>query len=78
VSEFLFVQVERDGDAPTIWLNRSEKRKILGRRTMEELTNALRKVGDSDVRGVVLAGVSSAPVTTSRRLPARIWRQSGS
>jgi len=59
VTEFLFVQVERDGDAATIWLNRPEKRNILSRRMMEELTTALRGVGDSDVRGVVLAARGS-------------------
>lgn len=55
MSEFLFVQVERDADAATIWLNRPEKRNILSRRMMEELTFALREIGESDARGVVLA-----------------------
>ncbi len=55
MNESLFVQVERDGDAATVWLNRPEKRNILSRQMMEELTAALEEIGDSRVRGVVLA-----------------------
>jgi enoyl-CoA hydratase/carnithine racemase len=55
VSEFLFVQVEHEGDGATVWLNRPEKRNILSRRMMEELTTALAEIGEGDARGVVLA-----------------------
>lgn len=55
MSEFLFVQVEREGDTATVWLNRPDKRNILSRRMMEELTTALCEIGEGDARGVVLA-----------------------
>lgn len=59
MSEFLFVDVEREGDVATIWLSRPEKRNILSRRMMEELTSALGEVAVSEARGVVLAARGS-------------------
>lgn len=53
--EFQYVQVERAGDVVTVWLNRPEKRNILSRQMMEELTAALLDAGASDARAVVLA-----------------------
>jgi enoyl-CoA hydratase/carnithine racemase len=47
--------VKRDGDIVTITLNRPEKRNALALAVMAEVTAAVREVGDSDARGVVIA-----------------------
>jgi enoyl-CoA hydratase/carnithine racemase len=47
--------VKREGPIVTITLNRPEKRNALATAVMLELTAALREVGASDARGVVLA-----------------------
>jgi enoyl-CoA hydratase/carnithine racemase len=52
--------VKRDADIVTITLNRPEKRNALSLPLMAELTAAVREVGRSDARGVVLA--ASGPV----------------
>jgi enoyl-CoA hydratase/carnithine racemase len=50
------VLVEREGPFVTITMNRPERRNALSLEHMRELTAALRQVGDSDARGVILAG----------------------
>jgi enoyl-CoA hydratase/carnithine racemase len=50
------VLVERAGPFATITMNRPERRNALSLEHMRELTAALRQVGDSDARGVILAG----------------------
>jgi enoyl-CoA hydratase/carnithine racemase len=50
------VLVEREGPFVTITMNRPERRNALSLEHMRELTAALREVGDSDARGVILAG----------------------
>jgi enoyl-CoA hydratase/carnithine racemase len=47
--------VKHEGPIVTITLNRPEKRNALAMEVMRELTTALREVGASDARGVVLA-----------------------
>ena len=47
--------VKHEGPISTITLNRPEKRNALALDVMQELTAAVREVGDSDARGVVLA-----------------------
>ena len=50
------VLVERDGPFATITMNRPERRNALSLEHMRELTAAFRQVGESDARGVILAG----------------------
>jgi len=50
------VLVERDGPFVTITMNRPERRNALSLEHMRELAAAFRQVGDSDARGVILAG----------------------
>jgi enoyl-CoA hydratase/carnithine racemase len=47
--------VKHEGPISTITLNRPEKRNALALDVMQELTAAIREVGDSDARGAVLA-----------------------
>jgi len=47
--------VKHEGPISTITLNRPEKRNALALEVMRELTAAIREVGDSDARGMVLA-----------------------
>lgn len=51
-----YIEVSRSGDFTTITMNRPEQRNALSRAHLAELTAAFRAVGDSDARGVVLAG----------------------
>ncbi len=73
--------VSRDGDVATITLNRPEKRNALAYDVMVELAAALRQVGASDARAVVLAAtgpvfsaghnfgdLAGAELQTARRL----------
>ncbi len=53
---FQMVLVEREGPFATITMNRPERRNALSLEHMRELTAALRQVGESDARGVILAG----------------------
>lgn len=53
---FEMVLVEREGPFATITMNRPERRNALSLEHMRELTSAFREVGDSDARGVILAG----------------------
>ncbi len=53
---FEMVLVERDGPFATITMNRPERRNALSLEHMRELTAAFRQVGESDARGVILAG----------------------
>jgi enoyl-CoA hydratase/carnithine racemase len=53
---FDMVLVERDGPFATITMNRPERRNALSLEHMRELTAAFREVGESDARGVILAG----------------------
>jgi len=50
------VLVERQGPFFTITMNRPERRNALSLEHMRELTAAFRQVGESDARGVILAG----------------------
>ena len=50
------VVVEREGAFVTVTMNRPERRNALSLEHMRELTAAFRQVGDSDARGVILAG----------------------
>ena len=47
--------LKREGDITTVTLNRPEKRNALALDVMEELTAALREVGESGALGVILA-----------------------
>jgi len=47
--------LKREGDITTLTLNRPEKRNALALDVMEELTAALREVGESGALGVILA-----------------------
>src|ERR1700743_2923285 len=53
---FEMVLVERQGPFSTITMNRPERRNALSLEHMRELTAAFRQVGESDARGVILAG----------------------
>jgi enoyl-CoA hydratase/carnithine racemase len=53
---FEMVLVERDGPFVTVTMNRPERRNALSLEHMRELTAAFRQVGESDARGVILAG----------------------
>lgn len=53
---FEMVLVERNGPFATITMNRPERRNALSLEHMRELTAAFRQVGESDARGVILAG----------------------
>jgi enoyl-CoA hydratase/carnithine racemase len=53
---FQMVLVERQGPFATITMNRPARRNALSLEHMRELTAALRQVGESDARGVILAG----------------------
>jgi enoyl-CoA hydratase/carnithine racemase len=53
---FEMVLVEQDGPFATITMNRPERRNALSLEHMRELTAAFRQVGESDARGVILAG----------------------
>src|ERR1700729_921526 len=50
------ILVERSGDFVTVTMNRPERRNALSLEHMRELIAAFRRVGDSDARGVILAG----------------------
>ena len=54
--EFEHILVERSGDFATVTMNRPERRNALSLEHMRELITAFRDLGDSDARGVVLAG----------------------
>ncbi len=53
---FEMVLVERDGPFVTITMNRPERRNALSVAHMHELIAAFRQAGQSDARGVILAG----------------------
>jgi enoyl-CoA hydratase/carnithine racemase len=53
--EHLLVDSADDGAVITVTLNRPEKRNALALELMTELTHALRTIGKSDARGVILA-----------------------
>jgi enoyl-CoA hydratase/carnithine racemase len=53
---FEMVLVQADGPFATITMNRPERRNALSLEHMRELTAAFRQVGESDARGVILAG----------------------
>lgn len=50
------VQLEHHEGFTTIWMNLPKRRNALSLRHMEDLIQAFRRVGDSDARGVILAG----------------------
>src|SRR5207237_2485803 len=50
------VIVERDAEFVTIWMNRPDRRNALSLAHMRELLAAFEAAGDSEARGVVLAG----------------------
>ncbi|HLL78870.1 MAG TPA: enoyl-CoA hydratase/isomerase family protein, partial [Ktedonobacteraceae bacterium] len=49
------IEVTYTGDFATITMNNPKRRNALSLRHMNELTRAFREVGDSPVRGVILA-----------------------
>jgi enoyl-CoA hydratase/carnithine racemase len=53
---FEMVLVERNGPFFTITMNRPERRNALSLEHMRELTAAFRQAGNTDARGVILAG----------------------
>lgn len=53
---FEMVVVERDGPFATITMDRPKRRNALSLAHLRELITAFREVGDSDARGIVLAG----------------------
>jgi enoyl-CoA hydratase/carnithine racemase len=50
------VRVERDGEFARVTMNMAERRNALSIEHMRELLLAVRQVGDSDARGLLLAG----------------------
>jgi enoyl-CoA hydratase/carnithine racemase len=50
------VEVVRDGPFAWIWMNRPERRNALSLEHLQDLLDAVRTVGESDARGVVLGG----------------------
>ena len=50
------ILVERSGDFATITMNRPQRRNALSLAHLRELIQAFSEVGDSDARGIVLAG----------------------
>ena len=55
MTTFQYVLVETAGPFATVTLNRPEKRNALALDVMQELTAALREVGESEALGVILA-----------------------
>src|SRR6266576_6573399 len=53
---FEHILVEHSGDFATVTMNRPQRRNALSHEHMRELIAAFRELGDSDVRGIVLAG----------------------
>ena len=53
------LDVEREGDTVTIWLNNPERRNVLTLEVLLELIDAFCDVGDSDATGVILAAKGS-------------------
>ena len=49
------ITVERDGEVVTLTLANPEKRNVLALETMQEITAALRAVGETDALGVIIA-----------------------
>ena len=54
--QFNYIIVDRDGPFITITMNRPERRNALSLAHMQELLEAFRQAGESDARGVMLAG----------------------
>jgi len=52
--EFESLQVDRVGDTIMIWMNRPERRNVLTRGLIKEITTAFAEAGDSDATGVIL------------------------
>ena len=61
-SEQESLQVDRSGDTITIWLNRPERRNVLTRGLIKELTRAFADAGDSEATGVILAARESKEI----------------
>jgi enoyl-CoA hydratase/carnithine racemase len=53
--EYKYLRLHDDNGITTVTLNRPEKRNALAMEVMQELTQALREVAQSDARGVILA-----------------------
>ena len=53
---FEHILVERSGDFATVTMNRPQRRNALSLEHMRELITAFGELGNSDVRGIVLAG----------------------
>jgi len=54
--DYRCIQLEREGDAVTIWMNQPERRNCLSLDHIAELTRAFAEVGESEASGVILAG----------------------
>ena len=55
MSTYKNLMIDRDGETVTIWLNRAERRNVLTRECILELTSAFLEAGDSGATGVILA-----------------------
>ncbi|NEA21353.1 enoyl-CoA hydratase-related protein [Actinomadura bangladeshensis] len=55
MSEDKDVLLDRDGPFTTITMNRPKRRNALSRTFLEDLTQAFRRAGDTDARGIILA-----------------------
>jgi len=55
MTDYKHLITERDGDAVTIWLNEPQRRNVLTRECLLELTDAFSEVGRSNATGVILA-----------------------
>ena len=53
---FEHILVERSGEFATVTMNRPQRRNALSLEHMRELITAFGELGNSDVRGIVLAG----------------------
>ena len=57
--QYQHLLVTKDGPITTVVLNRPDKRNALALNVMRELTDALRAIGNTDARGVILAANGS-------------------
>ena len=49
------IRVEHAGDVATLTLDNPEKRNVLALETMQEITAALREIGETNTLGVIIA-----------------------
>jgi enoyl-CoA hydratase/carnithine racemase len=56
VTDYRTLLVEQADDVVTIWMNQPERRNVMSPELMLEMTRALNEIGESDVKGVIVAG----------------------